>query len=157
MKLDVLFSPLGLTPAEVQGRTVFVVDILRLSTTVCAALHHGARAVVPVPSTEEALRMAQTLGPGEVVLAGERNGLPIPGFALGNSPREMTPDSGEGTSRNHHDDERHRSTAGGTGRGPGLLRRRGELLARGRGRPGDLGPGSRYGHPLCRPGSPVLA
>jgi len=96
MKLDVLFSPLGLTPAEVQGRTVFVVDILRLSTTVCAALHHGARAVIPVPSTEEALRMAQTLGPGEVVLAGERNGLPIPGFALGNSPGEMTPEAVKG-------------------------------------------------------------
>ena len=77
MKLDVLFTPLGLTPAEVQGRTVFVIDILRLSTTVCAALHHGARAVVPVPSTEEALRLAQTLGPSEVVLAGERNGAPV--------------------------------------------------------------------------------
>lgn len=96
MKLDVLFSPLGLTPAEVQGRTVFVIDILRLSTSVCAALHHGARAVVPVPSTEDALRLAQTLGPSEVVLAGERNGVPIPGFALGNSPREMTPEAVRG-------------------------------------------------------------
>ena len=96
MKLDLLFSPLGLTPAEVQGRTVFVVDILRLSTTICAALHHGARAVIPVPSTEEALRMAQTLGPSETVLAGERHCLPIPGFALGNSPREMTGDAVRG-------------------------------------------------------------
>ena len=96
MKLDVLFTPLGLTPAEVQGRTVFVIDILRLSTTVCAALHHGARAVVPVPSTEEALRLAQTLGPSEVVLAGERNGVPIPGFPLGNSPREMTAEAVRG-------------------------------------------------------------
>jgi len=96
MKLDVAFTPLGLTQAEVQGRTVFVIDILRLSTSMCAALQNGARAVIPVASTEEALRMAQTLGQDEVVLAGERNCLPIPGFALGNSPREMTPEAVRG-------------------------------------------------------------
>jgi 2-phosphosulfolactate phosphatase len=93
MKLDVLFSATGLTPGEVQGRTVFVIDILRAGTTICAALHHGAKAVVPVASTEEALRMAQTLGHGETVLAGERNCVRIEGFALGNSPAEMTPES----------------------------------------------------------------
>ncbi len=92
MTLDVVFTPAGLTGAEVQGRTVFVIDILRAGTTMCAALHHGARAVVPVATTEEALRMAQTLGPGETLLAGERHCRPIPGFALGNSPREMQPE-----------------------------------------------------------------
>jgi 2-phosphosulfolactate phosphatase len=92
MKLDVVFSAAGLTPGEVHGRTVFVIDILRAGTTMCAALHHGARAVVPVASTEEALRLAQTLGSDQCVLAGERNAIPIPGFALGNSPREMQPD-----------------------------------------------------------------
>jgi 2-phosphosulfolactate phosphatase len=92
MKLDVVFAAAGLTPGEVQGRTVFVIDILRAGTTMCAALYHGARAVVPVSSTEEALRLAQTLGSGETVLAGERNALQIPGFALGNSPREMSPE-----------------------------------------------------------------
>jgi 2-phosphosulfolactate phosphatase len=91
MKLDVVFAATGLTAGEVQGRTVFVIDILRAGTTMCAALHHGARAVVPVASTEEALRLAQTLGPGETVLAGERNALPIPGFALGNTPAAMIP------------------------------------------------------------------
>ena len=92
MTLDVVFTPAGLTGAEVQGRTVFVIDILRAGTTMCAALHHGARAVVPVATTEEALRMAQTLGPDETLLAGERHCVPIPGFALGNSPREMQPE-----------------------------------------------------------------
>ena len=29
MKLHVVFAPGGLTPADVQGRTVFVIDILR--------------------------------------------------------------------------------------------------------------------------------
>ena len=90
MKLDVLFAPAGLAPAEVQGRTVFVIDILRATTTMCAALNHGARAIIPVASTEEALRLAQTIASDDVLLAGERNCVRIPGFHLGNSPLEMT-------------------------------------------------------------------
>jgi 2-phosphosulfolactate phosphatase len=90
MKLDVLFTPAGLTLAEVQGRTVFVIDILRATTSMCAALHHGAKAIIPVASTEEALRLVQTLGSEDVLLAGEKDCLRIEGFQLGNSPREMT-------------------------------------------------------------------
>jgi 2-phosphosulfolactate phosphatase len=90
MKLDVLFSPAGLTPAEVQGRTVFVIDILRATTAMCAALTHGARALIPAGSTEEALRLAQTLGSEDILLAGEKDCVRIPGFQLGNSPLEMS-------------------------------------------------------------------
>jgi 2-phosphosulfolactate phosphatase len=90
MKLDVWFSPVGLGPADVQGRTIFVIDVLRATTTMCAALHHGARALIPVASTEEALRLAQTIGSADVLLAGEKDCVRIPGFALGNSPLEMT-------------------------------------------------------------------
>ncbi len=90
MKLDVAFSPLGLAPQDVQGRTVFVIDILRATTVMCAALHNGARALIPVASTAEALRLAQTIGSADVLLAGEKNSVRIPGFALGNSPLEMT-------------------------------------------------------------------
>ena len=93
MTLDVVFTPAGLATSEVHARVTFVIDILRAGTTICAALTNGARAVVPVASTAEALRMAQTLGPNETVLAGERQCLRIPGFALGNSPREMTPEA----------------------------------------------------------------
>lgn len=90
MKLDVLFTPAGLTLAEVQGRTVFVIDVLRATTSMCAALHSGAKAIIPVASTEEALRLVQTLGSEDVLLAGEKDCLRIEGFQLGNSPREMT-------------------------------------------------------------------
>ena len=90
MTLDVLFTPAGLTPAEAQGRTAFVIDILRATTTMCAALAHGARAIIPAGSTEEALRLAQTIGTDDVVLAGEKHCVRIPGFQLGNSPLEMT-------------------------------------------------------------------
>jgi 2-phosphosulfolactate phosphatase len=90
MKLDVVFTPAGLTSTEVQGRTAFVIDILRAATAMCAALHHGARAIIPVASTEEALRLAQTIGSDDVLLAGEKDCVRIPGFQLGNSPLEMT-------------------------------------------------------------------
>lgn len=89
MKIDVVFTPAGLGQPEVHGRVVFVIDILRATTTMCAALHHGAKAIIPVSSTEEALRLAQTIGSTDVLLAGERNCTRIPGFQLGNSPLEM--------------------------------------------------------------------
>ncbi|HEU5305393.1 MAG TPA: 2-phosphosulfolactate phosphatase [Gemmatimonadales bacterium] len=89
MRLDVAFTPTGLGPADVHGRTVFVVDILRATTVMCAALSHGAKAMIPVASAEEALRLAETIGKTEVLLAGEKNSLRIPGFHLGNSPLEM--------------------------------------------------------------------
>jgi 2-phosphosulfolactate phosphatase len=90
MRVAVAFTPAGLTQAEVHGRVVFVIDILRATTTMCAAMSHGARAIIPVSSTEEALRLAQTIGSTHLLLAGERNCTRIPGFHLGNSPLEMT-------------------------------------------------------------------
>lgn len=89
MRIDAVFTPAGLAPADVQGRSVFVIDILRATTTMCAALSHGARAIIPVGSTEEALRLAQTIGSDDVLLAGEKDCERIPGFQLGNSPLEM--------------------------------------------------------------------
>jgi 2-phosphosulfolactate phosphatase len=88
MSLDIVFTPLGLTSTETGGRAVFVVDILRATTSICAALAHGARAVIPVGSTEEALKLKQTLG-NDVLLAREQNCVRIQGFDLGNSPAEM--------------------------------------------------------------------
>jgi 2-phosphosulfolactate phosphatase len=89
MKLDVVFTPAGLTSMDMQGRTVFVIDILRATTVMCAAIANGAKAILPVASTEEALRLAQTIGGQDVLLAGERHCLRVPGFHLGNSPLEM--------------------------------------------------------------------
>jgi 2-phosphosulfolactate phosphatase len=90
MRVDVSFTPAGLSQAEVHGRVVFVIDILRATTVMCAAMSRGAKAIIPVSSTEEALRLSQTIGSTDVLLAGERNCTRIPGFHLGNSPLEMT-------------------------------------------------------------------
>ncbi|MGH7537167.1 MAG: 2-phosphosulfolactate phosphatase [Gemmatimonadales bacterium] len=92
MKLDVYFTPLGLTAGDLAGRGVVVIDVLRATTSIVAALANGARAVVPAASSEEAVKMTANLERDGFVLAGERKYLSIPGFTLGNSPREMTPE-----------------------------------------------------------------
>jgi 2-phosphosulfolactate phosphatase len=90
MKLDVVFTPAALASHAVAGRPVFVIDILRTTTVIVAALFRGARVVVPVPTVEEATRLVQSLGTDAVVTVGERHGTPIEGFNLDNSPVAMT-------------------------------------------------------------------
>lgn len=96
MKIDVHFLPQGLQPADLAGRTVVVLDVLRATTSIVVALAEGAKAVLPAASTEEALRLAQTLDKDDLVLAGERRSQKIPGFPLGNSPAEFRGDAVRG-------------------------------------------------------------
>lgn len=78
--------PLG----RLRGGVAVVIDVLRATTTMVHALAAGCTAVRPVAEIAEAQALAQEL-PGRVVLAGERDGQPLPGFDLGNSPAEFTP------------------------------------------------------------------
>src|SRR5680860_838136 len=90
MRLDVFLTPGELTLADIADRVVVVIDVLRATSTIVEALGAGAKAIYPVASIEEALRLANTFGRDEVLLCGERKCLPIEGFDLGNSPREFT-------------------------------------------------------------------
>src|SRR5438552_16906167 len=92
MKIDVHFTPLGLGAADLAGRGVVVIDVLRATTTIITALANWAKAVIPSATSEEAVRLASNLEKDGVLLAGERKSVKIEGFALGNSPREMTPE-----------------------------------------------------------------
>jgi 2-phosphosulfolactate phosphatase len=85
------FLPDLTSPEELAGGVVVVIDVLRASTTICHALAAGARAVIPCLEVEEARQLAAQFPPGEAVLGGERKGLRIEGFDLGNSPSEYTP------------------------------------------------------------------
>ncbi|MBI1848700.1 MAG: 2-phosphosulfolactate phosphatase [Candidatus Rokubacteria bacterium] len=87
--IDVALRVEDVVPATVEGRTVLVIDVLRASTTMVAALGNGCAAIVPVGEPDEALRRAAALGDGTLV-GGERRGDPLPGFDLGNSPLEYT-------------------------------------------------------------------
>jgi 2-phosphosulfolactate phosphatase len=96
VRIDVFFGPAGLTASDVAGRVVVVIDVLRASTSIATALANGARAVIPVDSTEEVVTRAKAFERSEVKLAGERQMRPIPGFDLGNSPREFSREVVEG-------------------------------------------------------------
>lgn len=96
MRIDVFFGPAGLTASDVAGRVVVVIDVLRASTSIATALANGARAVIPVDSTEEVVTRAKAFARSEVKLAGERQMRPVPGFDLGNSPREFSREVVEG-------------------------------------------------------------
>jgi 2-phosphosulfolactate phosphatase len=90
--LNVYALPKLVEPEELLGGTAVVIDVLRSVTTIVHALAAGAREVIPCAEVEQALRIAGRIAPGQVVLGGERGGLAVRGFDLGNSPEDYTPD-----------------------------------------------------------------
>ncbi|HZL87827.1 MAG TPA: 2-phosphosulfolactate phosphatase [Pirellulaceae bacterium] len=87
--LDVYLLPSLVEPERLSGRLVVVMDVLRATTTIVYALASGARDVFICQEVDDARRLAANLP--AALLAGERGGLRIDGFPLGNSPREYTP------------------------------------------------------------------
>jgi 2-phosphosulfolactate phosphatase len=76
------------TPAEAERvPTAVVVDVLRATSTIAQALDAGYGRVFCCAEIEEARALRERLG--DAVLAGERRAAAIPGFDLGNSPREF--------------------------------------------------------------------
>ncbi len=96
MRIDVVFGVQQLSPQDVQGRVVAVIDVLRMSTTIAVALANGARAVIPFDNSEEVVTRSKQLERGAFRLAGERRMLKMEGFDLGNSPLEHTREAVEG-------------------------------------------------------------
>ena len=82
-KLDVCFSPELLPLHDLRGQVVVVVDILRASSTIVTALGEGVSHVFPVATLDECAALGRQQG---CLTAAERDGLPAPGFDLGNSP-----------------------------------------------------------------------
>jgi 2-phosphosulfolactate phosphatase len=79
-KLHVLTRKEELDSVRVAGKVVVVIDVLFATTTMVAALAHGAREVIPV--LDEAAARAEDLrrGAGTCVLAGELYAETLPGF-----------------------------------------------------------------------------
>ncbi len=77
----------ALTPDEAgRAPTGVVIDVIRATSTICQALASGYERVLCAAEVEEAFALREELGAG--VLGGERKNVLIPGFDLGNSPRE---------------------------------------------------------------------
>ncbi|NLW16657.1 MAG: 2-phosphosulfolactate phosphatase [Firmicutes bacterium] len=88
LKLDVAFV-LELVPEDLTGRTTVVIDVLRATSTMLAALSAGAPHIVPVATLEAAQALAAEYRVrGGCYLGGERNKLRPAGFDFGNSPLE---------------------------------------------------------------------
>lgn len=96
MRIEAYFTAAEVDPAVVDGSTVVVVDVVRATTTIVEALANGARGIYPTDSTEEAVKLASSLGRDDTLLCGERRGRKVEGFDMGNSPREFTREAVEG-------------------------------------------------------------
>ncbi|HEY7004535.1 MAG TPA: 2-phosphosulfolactate phosphatase [Gaiellaceae bacterium] len=83
MRVHVAFTPREATVVP----TGIVVDVLRATSTIVQALHSGYDAVFCCAEIGAARALREELG--DAVLGGERGAEPIPGFKLGNSPRDV--------------------------------------------------------------------
>jgi 2-phosphosulfolactate phosphatase len=77
---------LGQTPPA-RG-TVVVIDVFRASNTILMLLKQGASSVIPVETVDEAFHLKKAHP--DYVLAGERKGIKVSGFEMGNSPHEAS-------------------------------------------------------------------
>jgi len=88
VRVDVVFTPdeAGAAP------TGIVVDVIRATSTISQALAAGYERVFCAAEVDEVRALRRALGEG--VLGGERKAVRIPGFDLGNSPREYLEPAG---------------------------------------------------------------
>ena len=87
MNIEVCFTPDEYKTEDYEKFTAVVIDVLRATTSIATAFSNGCRQIVPVEQVNQAFQKKEQLYP-EAILAGERNGLLISGFNLGNSPLE---------------------------------------------------------------------
>ena len=86
--LETLFIPEEIKNIELAGKLVVIIDVLRASSTIVTALANRCRGFIPIFSPDQAKKKAQQFEKEMVLLGGEREGVKIEGFDLGNSPRE---------------------------------------------------------------------
>ncbi|NEW06225.1 2-phosphosulfolactate phosphatase [Paenibacillus sp. SYP-B3998] len=92
MHIDVVANIGEARSDEFIHKTVIVIDVLRATSTMIAALSNGCQSIIPV---ETVLQAKELHKPGDL-LGGERYCKKIFGFHLGNSPQEYTRKAVEG-------------------------------------------------------------
>src|SRR5215218_3873042 len=78
-------SPSLLHLYDVQNCVMVIIDVFRATSTIAAALHNGAKKVIPVDSVRGAIDIGTEMG---CITAGERDGKIAKGLQYGNSPFE---------------------------------------------------------------------
>ena len=89
IKINVEFTAKDAINAVQRNDIIIVIDVLRCTSTITAALANGSRDIIPVRTIKEA-REIHRRNP-KTLLAGERKGIKPKGFHLGNSPLEFNP------------------------------------------------------------------
>lgn len=79
-KVHVLLKKEELDRQRLPGKVVIVLDILFATTSIVAALAHGAKEVVPLVGGAAALAEAEKREPSTYILSGELNAETLPGF-----------------------------------------------------------------------------
>ncbi|HOW25689.1 MAG TPA: 2-phosphosulfolactate phosphatase [Bacteroidales bacterium] len=84
--IEVCFSPKLFKYIRTKGECIIVVtDVLRASTSICSALHHGAIQIRPVATLQEAMNLKEK----GMLVAAERNGVKVDFADFGNSPYDF--------------------------------------------------------------------
>ncbi len=96
MNIDIQLVPSAPNPNLLFDRAVVVIDVLRATSVIVQAMFQGALEIIPVPTVEDAFQMAKAFPRGFILLGGERESKNIPGFDLGNSPREYVAEKVKG-------------------------------------------------------------
>ncbi|MFT3909537.1 MAG: 2-phosphosulfolactate phosphatase [Ferruginibacter sp.] len=78
-------SPALLHLYDISDSVVVIIDILRATSTITTALNNGAKAIIPVDSVPECIRIGKQIA---AITAGERDGQIAEGLQYGNSPFE---------------------------------------------------------------------
>ena len=84
-ELYTCLSPSLLDLYPVDKSVVVIIDVLRATSTIATALHNGAKAIIPVDSVAECIRIGKQI---DSITAGERDGQIAEGLEYGNSPFE---------------------------------------------------------------------
>lgn len=84
--LEVCLSPALLPLYDIRDTIVVIIDVFRATSTITAALHNGAKAVIPIASVEECIAIKSRYP--DYITAGERDGKVASGLEYGNSPLE---------------------------------------------------------------------
>jgi 2-phosphosulfolactate phosphatase len=79
-KIHVLLKKEELDSQRLPGKVVVVLDVLFATSSIVAALAHGAREVLPALNGEAALQEVGGRAPGSYVLSGELNAVTLEGF-----------------------------------------------------------------------------
>jgi 2-phosphosulfolactate phosphatase len=81
-RIEACFTPREFHQYEEGFELIVVIDVLRATSAICAAIENGVKGIIPVDSVEEA---REYLNKGYIAAA-EREGQIVEGFPMGNSP-----------------------------------------------------------------------